>query len=175
MSLYNEFEKTCIENIDLQEQVQILEKEYQSLDERYRHIESGYIHTSFENLVLKRKTAENENNQKFVQITNIDWDNDVTTLHFSDGVSVSVTRQKGEKYDRQSAVAYAIAKRVLGDVSVADVVEKFDESHDLDEKYMKIYKALKSKSSRNRIKAQKEWEKIPEKKRASIKAKIAKK
>lgn len=112
----------------------------------------------------------NESDDGTISIKNIDFSDDVTTITWSDGIETSVKRMKGEKNDTHTAIAYAIAKRVLGTTSIADVVEYYQGDHSKDAKYLRIYRALNSKSPMQRVKAQKAWEKLPESKRQSIKA-----
>lgn len=109
-------------------------------------------------------------NDGAISIKGIEFGEDVTTITWSDNEKTSVRRQKGEKHDVHTAVAYAIAKRVLGTTSIGDVVEYYQEDHSKDEKYLKTYRSLKSKNPMYRIKAQKYWEKIPKGKRQQIKA-----
>lgn len=112
----------------------------------------------------------NEGTNDAISIKSIDFSDDVTTITWSDGATTSVKRMKGEKHDTHTAVAYAIAKRVLGTTSIADVVEYYQEDHSKDAKYLRIYNYLNSNNPIKRVKAQKAWEKIPEAKRQSIKS-----
>ena len=164
-TLYNEFTNLCFRTQELLE-------DYDDLVAKQGALELCCAKLLTENSQLKEEISSINNNVS-LSIEKVNWENDKTTVTWSDGTSTMVTRQKGEKYDRQSAIAYAIAKKVLGNTSVANVVENFSEDNSKDEKYVKIYKALNSKTSRNRIKAQKEWEKIPQSKRQSIKARVA--
>jgi hypothetical protein len=181
---------------DAKEMVCVMENmglENVCLNERLKELEdeNEYLHSqlakSLEEMEDFRKcvVALKKDAVRFVQkelrkdeplvIENIEWENDEnkkTTVTWSDGTTTTVSRQKGEKYDKQAAVSYAIAKKLLKNTSVADVVEYYSEDHSKDEKYARIYKALNSKSSHNRIRAQKAWEKISEAKRRSIKAMV---
>lgn len=163
--LYNEFVNLCVSTQEIIDA-------YESLEEKYNTLELKCVHLVSENEALKNYTKTTNHNDN-IAIENVDWDGDTTTVTWSDGTTTTVKRQKGEKYDRQSAISYAITKKVLGNTSIAEVVESYDESHKNDAKYARIYRALRSKSARNRIRAQKAWEKVPENKKASIKARIA--
>lgn len=114
--------------------------------------------------------GRNESSDGAISIKSIDFSDDVTTITWSDGEKTSVKRMKGEKHDTHTAIAYAIAKRVLGTTSIADVVKFYQEDHSKDAKYIRTYKYLSSSNPIKRAKAQKTWEKIPESKRQSIKA-----
>lgn len=104
-----------------------------------------------------------------ISIKSIDFSDDVTTITWSDGETTSVKRHKDDKHDDHTAVAYAIAKRVLKNTSIGHIVDFYKEDHSKDAKYLKIYRNLGSKNPIVRVKAQKAWDKIPKGKRQSIK------
>lgn len=119
---------------------------------------------------LSKELEESTQESNAIEIDAIDFSEDVTTIHWNDGIDTSVKRAKGEKNDANTAVAYAIVKRILGGRSLASVVRYYQEDHSKDERYVRIYQNLNSESPIKRMKAQKAWSKIPESKRQAAKA-----
>lgn len=155
------------ENIALREENKRMKQQLEEVGAVIKLMKADALHLIQEKLAAKKTPASSA-----LAIKSIEWLDDATVIHWTDGTFTKVTRQKGEKADRQTAVAYAIAKKVLGNHSISDVIEFYSEDHTKDEKYAKIYLALNSKSKYNRVKALRAWEKIPEAKRQSIKAMV---
>lgn len=148
-----------------------VKEQFDNLYERTRKItdERDMYRKNYGELVSIAINA-NESSNSAISIKSIDFSDDVTTITWSDEATTSVKRMKGEKHDTHTAVAYAIAKRVLGTTSISDVVEYYQGDHSKDAKYLRIYSYLNSSNPVKRAKAQKTWEKLPESKRQSIKA-----
>lgn len=134
-----------------------------------------------ENIQLKKelaKVADASETRNHLSIENITYEskNDATVVDWSDGTKTVVKRHKGDKSDKQTAIAFAITKKVLehSGTSLSAIAKAFDTTPDDKEfeKLVGVYNRMFSKNRGARIQAQKEWEKLDDKVRKSVKSRI---
>lgn len=172
----------CVSDLEeLEKECNALKEENAALRESCESKLKAAALIANENIRLKKElaTATSASETKnYIAIKNVTYEskNDVTVVNWSDGTKTIVKRHKGDKADKQTAIAFAIAKRMLANsgISLSSIAKAFDTTPE-DKKFEKlvgVYNRMSSKNRGARIQAQKEWEKLDDKVRKSVKSRI---
>lgn len=169
---------------ELAEECNELKEENAALRESYESKLKAAALIANENIQIQKELAkvaaasETRNRIARIAIENIAYEskNDATVVDWSDGTKTVVKRHKGDKSDKQTAIAFAITKKVLerSGISLSAIAKAFDTTTEDKEfaKLVGIYNRMSSKNRGARIQAQKEWEKLDDKVRKSVKSRI---
>ncbi len=131
--------------------------------------------TAFYGTTLAKIKEETENKAIFIAGVNTDKRKKTTTVTWSDGRETTVKCEKDDVFDEQKGVLLCIAKEVMSyDEYGALVSGKYVFKPQLKDRKLPtgIYMNLSSPDKAVRIKAQKQWEKIPERIRQATKAEV---
>lgn len=166
---------------ELEEECNALKEENAALRESCESKLKAAALIANENIRLQKELAiatSASETKNYIAIKNVTYEpkNDVTVVDWSDGTKTIVKRHKGDKADKQTAIAFAIAKRMLANsgISLSSIAKAFDTTPEDKEfeKLVGVYNRMSSKNRGARIQAQKEWEKLDDKVRKSVKSRI---
>lgn len=144
---------------------ELQQREQSSLEERRYATSLETNRTCSEGEEKKCKVSENGNDGALA-INDVVWNGDETTVFWGDGTSTTVRRANGDSYDKQTAVAYAISKKVLAS-TLENTVKYYSEKDKRTAE--KIYRCLLSNDAKKRQCANKRWADVPRRVRQSVK------
>lgn len=86
----------------------------------YSYYDGESISTKSESrfdITWEKKIEESKLPSKFPEVRRVIFNDNVTVVFFDDDSKVIVKKSKGDKYDKEHAVVYAIIKRLWGEVN----------------------------------------------------------